>query len=302
MAVRRHDRATQARRNLRMAPTFRPCCCCAAAFHIVNGAGLTTVSAGATLGGYGTVSGSVNNSGAIAVANTLASFASGSTGTFNIGGNLNNAGVVNLAAASGQTGNVLNIAGNYTGTNGQVVLNTVLNAGGAASQSDRLVVGGNVSGTTTLKLNPSGSGAQTVGDGIQLVQVNGTSAANSFHLAAPVQGGAYQYLLYQGGSTNANDWFLRSQFDATAPTGGATQPAADNAAASGPIAFRPAVAGYSITPLLNFDYGCTILGQLQERVGDIASVESAQSVNGNGNGNGNTNGVSPGLQHSKRNY
>jgi outer membrane autotransporter protein len=253
------------------------------------GSGLTTVSAGATLGGYGTVSGSVNNNGTVAVANTLASFASGNTGTFSIGGNLNNAGVVSLAAASGQTGNVLNVAGNYVGTNGQVVLHTVLNTGGAASQSDRLVVGGNTSGTTALRLNQSGSGAQTVGDGIQLVQVNGTSAANSFHLAAPVQAGAFQYLLYKGGAANANDWYLRSQFEAptsadtTSPT---TPPATSNNAASAPIAYRPAVAGYSVTPLLNFDYGYTVLGELHERVGDTASVEAAQSANGNSNSNG----------------
>jgi outer membrane autotransporter protein len=74
------------------------------------------------------------------------------------------------------------------------VLNTLLNEGGAATQSDRLVVGDNVSGTTAIRVNQSGSGALTVGDVIQLVQVSGTSAANSFHLAAPVQAGAYQYL------------------------------------------------------------------------------------------------------------
>ena len=156
------------------------------------GSGLTTVAAGASLGGYGTVAGSVNNSGTVAAANALASFASGNTGTFRIGGDLNNAGIVNLAAASGRIGNVLNVAGNYTGANGQIVLNTLLNEGGAASQSDRLVVGGNVGGTTAIKVNQSGLGALTVGNGIQLVQVNGTSAANSFHLAGPVQAGAYQ--------------------------------------------------------------------------------------------------------------
>jgi hypothetical protein len=43
--------------------------------------GLTTVAAGASLGGYGTVTGSVDNSGTMAAANALASFASGNTGT-----------------------------------------------------------------------------------------------------------------------------------------------------------------------------------------------------------------------------
>jgi outer membrane autotransporter protein len=264
------------------------------------GSGLTTVAAGASLGGYGTVAGSVNNSGTVAAANALASFASGNTGTFRIGGDLNNAGIVNLAAASGRIGNVLNVAGNYTGTNGQVVLDTLLNEGGAASQSDRLVVGGNVGGTTAIKVNQSGLGALTVGNGIQLVQVNGTSAANSFHLAGPVQAGAYQYMLFQGGAADVNDWYLRSQLKATtspadptgpttpptSPTGPTTSPATPpaNGAAppAGPIAYRPAVVGYSVTPLLNADYGFNLLGRLHERVGDIASLESAQPAHGNG--------------------
>jgi len=253
------------------------------------GAGQTTVAAGATLGGYGSVLGSVNNNGTIAAANALAQFAPGAAGTLQIGGDLNNAGIINLAAASGQTGNVLNVAGNYTGTNGQVVLNTVLNQGGSATQSDRLVVGGNASGSTTLRLNRSGSGAATTGDGIQLVQVNGTSAANSFHLATPIQAGAYQYLLYQGGAADAGGWYLRSDFEPAATAGttagtpagvgtgtstsGITSNAASRAAAQ--IAYRPAVAGYAVTPLLVTDYGFTMLGRLQERVGDLSSVEAA---------------------------
>ncbi|MGY6204831.1 autotransporter family protein [Paraburkholderia strydomiana] len=218
-------------------------------------------------------------------ANALASFASGNNGTFSIGGNLNNAGIVNLAAASGRIGNVLNVAGNYTGTNGQVVLNTLLNEGGAASQSDKLVVGGNVNGTTAIKLNQSGSGAQTVGDGIQLVQVNGTSAANSFHLAGPVQAGAFQYMLFQGGATDANDWYLRSQLAAQIAPGDTSDPTAPppaSAAARGPVAYRPAVVGYSVTPLLNADYGFSLLGRLHERVGDIPNADSTQPVHTNG--------------------
>jgi outer membrane autotransporter protein len=249
------------------------------------GSGLTTVAAGATLGGYGTVSGSVNNSGTIAAANALAAFAASNAGTFNIGGNLNNAGIVNLASSTGKGGNVLNVAGNYTGTNGQVVLNTVLNEGGAASQSDRLVVGGNVSGTTAIKVNQSGTGAATVGDGIQLVQVNGTSAANSFHLTGPIQAGAFQYMLFQGGATDANDWYLRSQLAQQTPpdTGGSTTaPPASEAAGTGPIAYRPAVAGYTVTPLFNADYGYAMLGRLHERVGDVASLDAAQPAHSNG--------------------
>ncbi|WP_133645486.1 autotransporter outer membrane beta-barrel domain-containing protein [Paraburkholderia flava] len=247
------------------------------------GSGVTTVASGATLGGYGSVLGSVNNNGTIAVASALPALASGNTGTFSIAGNLNNAGLANVAAASGQIGNVLKVGGNYTGSNGQLALNTLLNEGGPATHSDQMVIGGNASGQTAIKVNGSGNGAYTPGDGILLVQVNGTSAAaGSFHLAGPVQGGAYQYLLYQGGSSNADDWYLRSQLEAQpAPT---TSP--QTMPPSSPVpaqpAYRPGVVGYSLTPLLDVDYGYSILDRLHERVGDIANLEAAQPDNKNG--------------------
>ncbi len=97
---------------------------------------------------------------------------------------------------------LLNVSGNYVGNNAQLIVNTVMNAGGAPSNqfTDQLVIGGNASGSTTVTVRPSGLGALTVGDGIKLVQVNGSAAASTFHMLAPVQAGAYQYLLYQGGS------------------------------------------------------------------------------------------------------
>jgi outer membrane autotransporter protein len=246
------------------------------------GAGATTVADGATLGGYGTVAGAVTNAGTIAVANALSSFAADANGSFTIGGNLVNQGVVNVAAASGQIGNVLTVGGNYSGANGQLVLNTLLNQGGAATKTDQLVVTGNTSGSTTIQVHATGTGVQTVGDGIELVQVNGTSAANSFRLSNVIQSGAYQYLLYQGGTASANDWYLRSTLESSSSgASGAVTP-------SGNLAYRPGAVGYSMTPLLNADYGFTIMGTLNERVGDIASVEAGQA---NQTGAGNSNGV-----------
>ncbi|MDR0807105.1 MAG: autotransporter outer membrane beta-barrel domain-containing protein [Enterobacteriaceae bacterium] len=80
------------------------------------------------------------------------------------------------------------------GQNGIVSLNVHLNEGGVLSNqiTDRLLVKGNVSGTTYLKLYTSGSGANTdlnqdgkydSNEGISLVQVAGVSSANSFALA-----------------------------------------------------------------------------------------------------------------------
>ncbi|MFP6560442.1 autotransporter outer membrane beta-barrel domain-containing protein [Paraburkholderia sp. B3] len=245
------------------------------------GAGATTVADGATLGGYGTVAGAVTNAGTIAVANALPSFAADANGSFMIGGNLVNQGVVNVAAASGQIGNVLTVGGNYSGANGQLVLNTLLNQGGAATKTDQLVVTGNTSGSTTIQVHATGTGVQTVGDGIELVQVDGTSAANSFRMGNVIQSGAYQYLLYQGGTASANDWYLRSMFESSSGASGAVTP-------SGNVAYRPGAAGYSLTPLLDADYGFTIMGTLNERVGDIASVEAGQA---NKTGADNNDGV-----------
>ena len=282
------------------------------------GTGTTTVAEGATLGGFGTVLGSVVNAGTIAAANALPAFSASSTGTFTIHGDLTNNATINLAAASGVTGNILNVSGNYAGgTNAQLIVNTVMNAGGAASNqfTDQLVIGGNATGSTLVTVHPSGLGALTVGDGIKIVQVNGTAAATAFHTAAPVQAGAYQYLLYQGGSGRPEDFYLRSSLEsvppvttppvttppvttppATTPTnpGAVVTPVTPILSAGTPdstptaptqpsvIAYRPAVVGYTMTPSLNLDYGFSIMSRLHERVGDVASLENAQGTYGNG--------------------
>lgn len=238
------------------------------------GPGVTTVADGATLGGFGTVSGPVDNAGTIAVANALPVFSGNGTGTLSVAGNLVNRGMATAAAASGQIGNVLDVGGSYTGVNGQLALNTLLNEGGAASRSDRLVVGGNANGSTGIRVNGSGGGAQTVGDGIELVQVGGVSAANGFALSRPVQAGAYEYLLYQGGADGAQNWYLRSQLESPNQETPASPPP--------PVAYRPGVAGYTMMPLLDVDYGFSVLGGLDDRVGDIASLEQQQQGNSDG--------------------
>ncbi|TAL55291.1 MAG: autotransporter outer membrane beta-barrel domain-containing protein [Pandoraea sp.] len=249
------------------------------------GTGATQVAAGATLGGYGSAPGSVINLGTLAVASAMPAFAGNTSGTFTIGGDLSNTGLLQVGAVAGQTGNTLNVRGNYVGASGTLAINTVLNQGGAATQTDTLVIGGNASGTTGIQVQGTGSGAQTVGDGIRVVQVGGTSASGAFHLASPVQAGAYQYLLYQGGAT-PSDWYLRSKLLAQPGGGSGSTPGSSSPAnsdpATAPTAYRPAVVGYSLTPLLNADYGFSILSRLHERVGDIAAIERAQPAHRDG--------------------
>jgi fibronectin-binding autotransporter adhesin len=130
-------------------------------------------------------------------------------------GDLSNSGVVRFGATPGTT---LSVSGDYAGLGGTIQLNTIL--GEDASPTDRLVVTGNTSGTSTLAVtNVGGAGAQTV-EGIKVVDVAGVSGG-AFSLFGDyvfegdqaVVGGAYAYRLYQGSVSNPadGDWYLRSQ-------------------------------------------------------------------------------------------
>ncbi|MFJ1212302.1 autotransporter outer membrane beta-barrel domain-containing protein [Burkholderia pyrrocinia] len=205
---------------------------------------------------------------------------------------LNNTGLVAFAAPAGSptlTGSYKTLTtGSYVGNGGTIALNTYL--GADASPTDRLIVnGGAASGTTGLKIaNTAGTGAKTTGDGIPVVVTanGGTTTASAFHLAGPVQAGAYEYRLYRGGQSDANGWYLRSQLDPTDP-GDPIHPSGGgdgngNGNGGGTLAYRPGVAGYALTPLLNADYGFSTLGKLHERVGDIYNLEKRQPGNSDG--------------------
>jgi outer membrane autotransporter protein len=128
---------------------------------------------------------------------------------------------------------------NYTGTGGQILLNTYL--GGDGSPSDRLIInGGTATGSTGLFIhNTTGQGAETTGNGILVVNAinGGTTIPGAFMLTGEVRGGAFDYDLFRGGlgGSAPNDWFLRSSF--VVPPGPATEsgnsarPAAGNLAA-----------------------------------------------------------------------
>ncbi|MCX4173010.1 MULTISPECIES: autotransporter outer membrane beta-barrel domain-containing protein [Paraburkholderia] len=195
----------------------------------LTGGGATTVASGTTLGGYGSVTGAVTNNGTLAVANALPSFASEGNGAFSINGSLVNAGLVQIGGpAAGGVGNRLNVTGNYAGQNGTIGLNAVVAGDGAAS--DRLVLsGGTATGSTRLQVtNVGGQGAQTVADGIQVIQAtNGaTTASSAFTLAAPVKAGAYSYYLAKGGvsSGTTDNWYLRNTVAPLPPTTTPGQP------------------------------------------------------------------------------
>lgn len=166
------------------------------------------VESDATLGGYGQVNGSVNNRGTLAVADALSGFADRQTGSFTVGGDLNNAGRMLMASVNPDSR--LIVKGNYVGNGGSLVLSTAL--AGDNSATDKLVISGNSSGSTSVVVNNSGGkGGQTV-NGIQIVSVAGKSDG-VFTLANRPVAGAYDYFLYQGTPTQADgNWYLRSTF------------------------------------------------------------------------------------------
>ena len=136
---------------------------------------------------------------------------------------LNNSGTVNFGTNPGA---VVNITGNYTGNGGMLVLNTVL--GDDSSKTDLLKVGGDTSGTSTVKvINRGGIGAKT-NEGIKIISVGGQSNG-TFNLAGDyttkdgqqaVVAGAYAYSLHEGGVSSPadGDWYLRSELkDGTGP-------------------------------------------------------------------------------------
>jgi outer membrane autotransporter protein len=112
----------------------------------------------------------------------------------------------------------LDVRGDMTGQGGSLVLNTLLNEGGAPGDqaTDRLLVHGDVatSGTTFITVAPRGDGALTDAnhdgvvdnnEGISLVQVAGASRADAFALKGNyVAAGPWQYTLHAFGPGQAD--------------------------------------------------------------------------------------------------
>jgi autotransporter family porin len=150
----------------------------------------------------------------------------------------NHSGVIDLQA-NPSAGDVLVISGGHTAgvdgggvfvsNGGSLKLNTVLNNGGANATSDVLVVDATRVGTggaTHIAVgNAGGTGAQTASDGIPLVQVlnRSASAAGAFVLDGRAVAGAYDYLLFHGGSAAHGgdpvdgNWYLRSETSPSPP-------------------------------------------------------------------------------------
>ncbi|QHE91183.1 autotransporter outer membrane beta-barrel domain-containing protein [Pandoraea fibrosis] len=183
------------------------------------------------------------------------------TGNSNVVGAVSNAGLIQFLALPGSY-SALTVGSYAGGAGGRIGFNTYL--GTDNSPTNLLVVnGGQASGTTALLVNNAGGpGAQTTADGIRLVQVTGggTSATNAFALGQRVAAGAYEYQLFRGGSTGADDWFLRSNLSVA--------PSSPSAPTTEIPLYRPEVALYMPVPALARQMGLATLGTLHQRVGE----------------------------------
>lgn len=102
--------------------------------------------------------------------------------------------------------NRLTVSGDFHADDALLMFNTAL--GDDASKSDRLIVGGDTSGSATVRVNNvGGAGAQTE-KGIELISVGGASNGQ-FNLAGRAVGGQYEYFLHKGIGADGN-WYLRS--------------------------------------------------------------------------------------------
>ncbi len=190
-----------------------------------------------------------------------------------------NAGTIDLTNGSSSVTDTLTVVGNYVGGGGFVNLNTVLGTDG--SPSDRLIIdGGTATGSSLLRiLNAGGSGAQTVGNGILVVDTTngGTTLPSAFALAVPVAAGPYAYTLHRSSvdASNIEAWYLRSTVDCTLDPGSPACVAAASPAATAPN-YRPETSLYAALPALTLLYGRTLLDTLHERTGVETSNNTGQ--------------------------
>jgi outer membrane autotransporter protein len=192
---------------------------------------------------------------------------------------LTNAGLVKMGTGT-PPGTILTTT-SYIGTGGTVAINTFL--GGDGSPSDKLVVnGGSATGNSFLHVtNVGGPGAETTGNGILVVNaINGaTTAPGGFALLGEVRGGAFDYDLFRGGvsGSNSGDWFLRSDFVVEPPVVPPVLPPETSLPLDPPPnplppgvypIIGPELATYGVVQPLARQLGLTILGTLDDRVGD----------------------------------
>ncbi|WP_145601490.1 autotransporter outer membrane beta-barrel domain-containing protein [Yersinia frederiksenii] len=202
-----------------------------------NGPHTLTLSTASTYSGATTVNGGIIKAGADNVFSASSDYITQAGGALDLDGyhqtlqSLNNTGTVNFG---GLGGNTLTITGDYTGNNGLLNMNSVLEDDD--SVTDKLIIAGNTAGNTYVQVNNlGGSGAQTL-NGIELITVGGVSEGE-FTQQGRIAAGAYDYYLQRGAGSNAANWYLSNAIPTETPeVPGEPSP---------PMVERPEASGYS---------------------------------------------------------
>ncbi|MFB8344843.1 autotransporter outer membrane beta-barrel domain-containing protein [Brucella cytisi] len=186
--------------------------------------------------------------------------------------------------------------GTLSTNDGTFLLNTRLNEGGAASQTDRIVVAGNAEGNGNILIrNNGGTGAVTgtgPTDGIQVVQIGGASNAK-FKLSEAAIIGNYDYQLAKADGQN---WYLQTSGQDPVPDdnggndngGGSDNGGGDNGGHMADI-----IPGYNIALSAAQQHVLTTLDTFHERVGELRSEELEDGFHAWTRGIGKTGSYSP---------
>ena len=142
--------------------------------------------------------------------------------------------------------------------------------------------------------NAGGPGAETVANGIQVVQAinGGTSASGAFSLpGGSITAGAFDYFLFKGGASQGsqNSWFLRSSLVAPPMTPDTPTPPPEAAPGTPPLPtpvpgappiplFQPGVAVMSVVPSVARTLGLLTLATFNERQGDQLLVRDGTKI------------------------
>lgn len=166
---------------------------------------------------------------------------------------LNNSGNI-IIGQSSTVDTTLQVEGDYIGNGGHLSFNTQL--ADDSSPTDKLVVGGNTSGSTSVSVNNlGGSGAQTL-NGIELITVQGASNGE-FIQDGRIVAGAYDYTLGRGVSSGTSgNWYLTSSANTQVPLTPIVPgspvvpvepmaPGAPVTSPSDPVVYRPEAGSYT---------------------------------------------------------
>lgn len=114
------------------------------------------------------------------------------------------------------TARTLTISQNYYGDNSTIVFNTQLEDDN--SITDKMIVEGDTSGTTKVRINNMGGNGAYTQNGIELISVLGVSDGE-FIKDGRIVAGAYEYFLNRGDgiTTDNNNWYLTSTIPSIIP-------------------------------------------------------------------------------------